>query len=131
MNMHDINSQLKSLNDMLPADMKDRILDAFGLQQRRPVRSMMSGVTVFLAGVVVGGAAALLLSPKSGMEVRSDLEDKLDTLIAKVKSLIPGMSAGEEGDDKSEDAAAKKAAGAGPGGKKEPRPSPTPGNSLS
>jgi gas vesicle protein len=132
MNMHDINSQLKSLNDMLPADIKDRVLDAFGLQQRRPVRSAISGVTVFLAGIVVGGAAALLLSPKSGIEVRSDLEDKLDTLITKVKGLIPGMSAGDEDDDKSEDTSAKKASSSGQGTKKEPRtPSSTPGNSLS
>lgn len=88
----DLSSELKGLKsqlkDLFPDDLLNRVLDSVGLEQRRsPVRGMISGTGLFLAGVIVGGAAALLLAPKSGIEMRSSLEDKLDQLIEKVKHL--------------------------------------------
>jgi gas vesicle protein len=88
----DLASELKNLKaqakDMFPDDLLERVLDSVGLEQRRsPVRGALSGTGIFLAGVIVGGAVALLLAPKSGIETRSALEDKIDTLISKVKDL--------------------------------------------
>ena len=92
MNTNDLTSELKNLKsqikDLFPDDLLDRVLETVGLEQRRsPVRGVLSGTGIFLAGVIVGGAAALLLAPKSGIEMRSTLEDKIDTLIEKVKHL--------------------------------------------
>jgi gas vesicle protein len=95
--MNDIVSQLKSvkndLGDVLPPEFIDRMLETMGLQVRRSAfTGFLSGTGIFLAGVVCGGAAALLLAPKAGLEMRSDLEDKVDTLIEKVKAMVPGLS---------------------------------------
>jgi len=93
MKMNDIMSQMKTirneLGDVLPPEFIDRVLEGMGLQVRRSAfRGFASGTAVFLAGVVVGGAAALLLAPKAGLETRGDIEDKIDTLIEKVKGLV-------------------------------------------
>ena len=106
----DLSSELKGLKsqlkDLFPDDLLARVLDSVGLEQRRsPVRGMISGTGLFLAGVIVGGAAALLLAPKSGIEMRSNLEDKLDQLIEKVKHL---RGTKEEAEDESISAKAAK-----------------------
>jgi hypothetical protein len=93
MKMNEILSQMKTikneLGDVLPPEFIDRVLESMGLQVRRSAfRGFASGTAVFLAGVVVGGAAALLLAPKPGLETRGDIEDKIDTLIEKVKGLV-------------------------------------------
>jgi gas vesicle protein len=93
MNMHELKSQLKSikndLGDILPAEFTDRLLETMGLQVRRSAfRGFAAGTGIFIAGVVVGGAAALMLAPKPGLEMRSDIEDKIDNLVEKVKHLI-------------------------------------------
>ena len=93
MKMNEIVRQMKSikndLGEVLPPEFIDRVLEGMGLQQRRSAfRGFASGTAVFLAGVVVGGAAALLLAPKAGLETRGDIEDKIDTLIEKVKGLV-------------------------------------------
>ena len=101
MKMNEIMSQMKSikneLGDVLPPEFIDRVLEGMGLQVRRSsFRGFASGTAVFLAGVVVGGAAALLLAPKAGLETRGDIEDKIDTLIEKVKGLVSrGEAEGE------------------------------------
>jgi gas vesicle protein len=100
MKMNDIMSQVKTikneLGDVLPPEFVDRVLEGMGLQVRRSaVRGFASGTAIFLAGVVCGGAAALLLAPKAGLETRGDIEDKIDTLIEKVKSMIPGSESTE------------------------------------
>jgi gas vesicle protein len=114
MKMNDIVSQLKSvkndLGDVLPPEFIDRMLETMGLQVRRSAFSgFLSGTGIFLAGVVCGGAAALLLAPKAGLETRSDLEDKVDTLIEKVKSMVPGLSS--EGDTSGTNASASSSSG--------------------
>jgi gas vesicle protein len=100
MKMNELKSQLKGLTqeigDILPDDFVDRMLEGMGLQQRRSAfRGFAAGTGIFLAGVVVGGAAALLLAPKAGLETRSDLEDKLDGLIEKVKGMVSRDTEGE------------------------------------
>jgi len=93
MKMNDIMSQMKTikneLGDVLPPEFIDRVLEGMGLQVRRSAfRGFASGTAIFLAGVVVGGAAALLLAPKAGLETRGAIEDKIDTLIEKVKGMV-------------------------------------------
>ena len=103
MKMNDIMSQMKTikneLGDVLPPEFIDRVLEGMGLQVRRSAfRGFASGTAVFLAGVVVGGAAALLLAPKAGLETRGDIEDKIDTLIEKVKGLVSRHEASDTTD---------------------------------
>lgn len=109
MKMNDVVSSLKGIKselaDVLPPEVIDRVLEGMGLQVRRSsVGAFASGTGIFLAGVIIGGAAALLLAPKAGMELRSDLEDKLDTVIDKLKTVA--HLKGEE-DDTSKSATAK------------------------
>ena len=53
----------------------DDVLGALGLQKRIAALApaAISPVSMFVAGAVVGAAAALLLSPKSGEAMRHDL----------------------------------------------------------
>lgn len=109
MKMNDVVSSLKGIKselaDVLPPEVIDRVLEGMGLQVRRSsVGAFASGTGIFLAGVIIGGAAALLLAPKAGLELRSDLEDKLDTVIDKLKTMA--HLKGEE-DDTSKSATAK------------------------
>ena len=54
----------------------DDILAALGLQKRRNgFDVLLPSVALFTAGAVVGAAAAVLLSPKSGAALRRDLTD--------------------------------------------------------
>ena len=45
------------------------------------------GFGKFLAGASIGAAIALLLAPKKGSELRSDLKNKIDELVTKAKEL--------------------------------------------
>ncbi len=101
MKMNEVVSQLKGikheLGDIVPPEVIDRVLESMGLQVRRSsFRGFASGTGIFLAGIVIGGAAALLLAPKAGLELRGDLEDKLDTVIEKLKGLVGQKTEGEE-----------------------------------
>jgi len=93
MKMNEVVSSLKGikndLGDILPPEVIDRVLESMGLQVRRSrVSGFFSGTGIFLAGIIIGGAAALLLAPKAGLETRSDLEDKLDSVIEKLKGMV-------------------------------------------
>ena len=60
---------------------KDDVLAAFGLESRTSTAGRVFGtVGVFGVGVVVGAAAALLLAPKTGQDMRQDLSQRLRTL---------------------------------------------------
>ncbi len=43
-------------------------------------------VAAFLAGAIVGGVAALLLTPKTGSELRKDISDFAEEEVKKVKN---------------------------------------------
>jgi gas vesicle protein len=110
MKMNDVVSSLKGIKselaDVLPPEVIDRVLEGMGLQVRRSsVGAFASGTGIFLAGVIIGGAAALLLAPKAGLELRSDLEDKLDTVIDRLKTMA--HLKGEEDDTSTKSATAK------------------------
>jgi len=125
MKMNDVVSSLKSmkndLGDIVPPEVVDRVLESMGLQVRRSsFIGFASGTGIFLAGVVIGGAAALLLAPKAGMELRGDLEDKLDGIMEKLKGMVgsskeEGASASGGQSDKGKNAGST-TGGARPGG---------------
>ena len=65
---------LKNLN-------RDDILGAMGLETKRSTTGMLAGsLAVFGVGLLVGAAAALLLAPKAGEELREDVGNRFRDL---------------------------------------------------
>ncbi len=57
---------------------KDDVLGALGLQTRQSTGSWMVGsLAVFGVGLCVGAAVALMLTPKTGRELRQELGTKI------------------------------------------------------
>ncbi|QRN92820.1 YtxH domain-containing protein [Archangium violaceum] len=54
----------------------DDVLRYVGLTTYKPARSSFAGVGAFVIGCAVGGIAALMLAPKTGTELRTDVKDK-------------------------------------------------------
>jgi hypothetical protein len=54
----------------------DDVLRYIGLTTNKPVRSTFGGIGAFVIGCAVGGIAALMLAPKTGTELRTDVKDK-------------------------------------------------------
>ena len=46
-----------------------------------------SGVGKFIAGATIGAGLGILFAPKKGSETRKDLKEKIDNVIAKIKSV--------------------------------------------
>lgn len=64
---------------------KEYLLDKVGLQRRPSTMSMVgNAVLLFSAGAAVGAGVALLLAPKSGTELRSDLSTKAGELKGRI-----------------------------------------------
>ncbi len=81
-----INDLKMELKDLLPEGTFERMLDSVGLALKSHDGAMSSrgrggfvltGAGLFLAGALVGGVAALLLAPKAGSELRSDIGGKI------------------------------------------------------
>lgn len=65
---------LKQLN-------REEILGALGLEAKRSTASWVaSSMAVFGVGLLVGAAAALMMAPKSGMDMREDMGARLRNL---------------------------------------------------
>jgi hypothetical protein len=54
----------------------DDVLRYVGLTTYKPARSSVAGIGAFVIGCAVGGIAALMLAPKTGTEMRTDVKDK-------------------------------------------------------
>ncbi|WP_309887499.1 YtxH domain-containing protein [Archangium sp.] len=54
----------------------DDVLRYVGLTTYKPARSSFAGIGAFVIGCAVGGIAALMLAPKTGTEMRTDVKDK-------------------------------------------------------
>lgn len=54
----------------------DDVLRYVGLTTYKPARSSAAGIGAFIVGCAVGGIAALMLAPKTGTELRTDVKDK-------------------------------------------------------
>lgn len=73
--MFDLND-LKKLRNVE----KDDLLKLIGAEERRGGGEVFfTGLGLFAAGVLVGAGAALLLAPKSGTELRRDLQGRLQS----------------------------------------------------
>jgi len=60
---------------------KEDLLNAVGLQSTRPALwAAVPGIALFGAGLVVGTGLGMLLAPKSGPELRSDLADRFESM---------------------------------------------------
>jgi gas vesicle protein len=60
---------------------KEDILAAIGLAPKPSAGQWLAGtLSVFGLGLLVGAGAALLLTPRSGRELRGDLADRVKTL---------------------------------------------------
>jgi hypothetical protein len=84
-----INDLKTELREMIPEGTMERVLDSLGLALKRTDGIMssssgrsyvLSGAGLFLAGALVGGITALLLAPKAGSELRSDIGGKIGNL---------------------------------------------------
>jgi gas vesicle protein len=79
------------------------ILRILGAEKRRTTMDyVLPALGLFAAGAVVGGVAALLLTPKSGREVRREISEKAseighrlengaDDLVGELRNRLPGM----------------------------------------
>lgn len=57
---------------------KDDLLDLVGLETRRTTTdALVPALTAFSIGVLVGVGVGLLIAPKAGNELRSDLKNRL------------------------------------------------------
>jgi hypothetical protein len=54
----------------------DDVLRYVGLTTYKPARSSFAGIGAFVIGCAVGGIAALMLAPKTGTEMRTNVKDK-------------------------------------------------------
>jgi hypothetical protein len=65
----------------------DDILAAIGLERRRTVSdALVPSLALFTAGALVGAAAAVLLTPKTGQQLRRELTDGARDLSQKITS---------------------------------------------
>lgn len=69
-----LKKQLQSLTDWD----KDDLLDLVGLESRRTTAdALVPALTAFSVGVLVGVGVGLLIAPKAGSELRSELRGRL------------------------------------------------------
>lgn len=70
----------------------DALLNHVGLTTYRPAKATMGGASLFLFGAAVGGLAALILAPKAGTELRSDLMNKFNAAKDPAQASAPSNS---------------------------------------
>jgi hypothetical protein len=69
---------LNSLRKRLPDVDKDDLLELVGLESRRTTTDkLVPALALFGTGVLVGVGLGLLLAPKPGRELRTDLKQRL------------------------------------------------------
>ena len=77
-----IQDKVKEGFDTMRSSMgRDEILAALGLERKRTIlEAILPAAGVFVAGLLVGTSVALLITPKSGRELRSNLKSKANEL---------------------------------------------------
>jgi len=72
------------LRDLTDMD-KDDILGALGLQTRQTTTSWALGTLgLFGLGIIVGAGVALLIAPKTGTEMRREIENRIKSVRERV-----------------------------------------------
>jgi hypothetical protein len=71
----------------------DTVLNAIGLQRQTEsailTETILPALAVFSAGLLVGAGIALLVTPKTGRQLRDDLSRKANELTDTVRSSLP------------------------------------------
>jgi hypothetical protein len=62
---------------------KEAWLNRAGLTTYSPVRDTLGGLSLFVVGLIAGGALGLALAPKPGVELRREVKDRAMDLINK------------------------------------------------
>lgn len=68
---------------------KEKLLDLMGVKLESPARTWLSISGLIGLGVLVGAGAALLLTPKTGREVREGLSGGLRKVGRRASSVVP------------------------------------------
>jgi hypothetical protein len=70
------------LMDYLPD--RNGVATALGLRRRQPL-GLVVGLGLLGAGMLIGSAVALLLTPRSGADLRRDLKHRMDDVLQRVQ----------------------------------------------
>jgi len=68
---------------------REKLLDLMGVKVQSPTRTWLSISGLIGLGVLVGAAVAMLLTPKTGREVRDTLSGGLRKVGRKASSVLP------------------------------------------
>jgi len=78
----------------------DSVLNAIGLQRQTEsamlTETILPALAVFSAGLLVGAGIALLVTPKTGRQLRDDLSRKANELTDTVRNTLPALSRDEQ-----------------------------------
>jgi len=66
---------VRNLREHLPT--ADEVLHSVGLQYERNAMSTLNTLTAFAVGAIAGAVLATLFAPKSGQQVRQDLNERV------------------------------------------------------
>ena len=74
------------------------VLNAIGMGRNEPVYyfsdNVLPALAIFSAGLLVGAGVALLVTPKTGRELRGDITRKASEITETVKNKLPEQLAG-------------------------------------
>jgi hypothetical protein len=85
-----------TFKDLRDVDAND-VLRFIGLERKRSAGALVAtGVGFFSAGLLLGAAAALLLAPKKGSDLRGDLRERLRRLPQDAENLASSVRGREE-----------------------------------
>ena len=76
---------------------KDDILEMLGLETKQSTGGWLAGALgTFGIGMLVGAGVALMLTPKTGRELREDLRERLRRAPEEMADAVEGMGIGRE-----------------------------------
>jgi hypothetical protein len=82
-------------NNVLHAFNPNNMLHAVGLRRETEARvltdTVLPALAVFSAGILVGAAVAMLVTPKTGRELRDDLSRRAGEIGETVRTKIPAL----------------------------------------
>ncbi len=68
--------KIEDILNALPS--REEIATAAGLQARSPVGGdLLTGLSIFACGIILGAGLALLFAPKAGQDLRRDLAERI------------------------------------------------------